>query len=577
MNNYSINKNRVRYIVILLSSFALFSVIFTLCGGFNGISVADETSKAKNEIIETPIFSEESGFYDEPFYLTLEVPEGMQVYYTLDCTDPSEKSILYTAPIYLDEATPHENVFCTITDVSTGFYSDLIDKYNTIDPDPHYAVPDYQVEKCNIVKAVAVTKDHKMSRIITKTYFVGTDASIFDGVNIACVTTDPNNLFDPNYGIYVTGDKFNNTVLENNSHWRLWDANYRQKGKAWERDCCVSLFDRDGGFVYEYQNSTIRIQGGVSRGTVPRSLNLYAETESGDESFFELDLFNSGYKPHSFTLACGGNCLYTKFNDYMISSRCSDLNFSTMEYKPYILFLDGEYWGFYWMAERYDETYFSHYYNVEKDNVLVIKNGEVECGDKIYKSIYSKMIYDISSRDMKLQSNYDYACSVIDIDSFIDYFATMAYISRQDDWPRSNFELWRSIEVNDDKYADGKWRWVMFDCNSLSMRKDIINDNSLQFILENDTVFASLWENNQFKKQFKNRLFEIADSCFDSTDMIDFVDTYNQQMLPILQKSWERFHGKGSNIIDQYCDDMNGYKEFFEKRRTVVESWFTNQ
>jgi hypothetical protein len=322
------------------------------------------------------------------------------------------------------------------------------------------------------------------------------------------------------------------------------------------------------------QQGAIRIHGGVSRGTVPRSLNLYAKDSDGKNKVFEVPLFDSEYLPSAITLASGGNRLWTKFNDYMMSDRCSQLNYSTMKYKPYVLFLDGEYWGFYWLAEKYDETYLSYYYGVDKNNVLLIKNGEVECGEKKYKDLYLEMKNSIIDSNMSNTSDYEYACKLVDIDSFIDYYATMAYIARQEDWPSNNIALWRTLEIEDDFYSDGKWRWMLFDCNSTSMKADIVKDNSLNYIIEKDELFAAFWQNSKFRDKFKNRILEIADECFDSQEMVWYIESYDESMRSILTKSWTRFHGIINNKLEIYQSEMVGYKTFFEERKDVVESWF---
>lgn len=32
-----------------------------------------------------------------------------------------------------------------------------------------------------------------------------------------------------------------------------------------------------------------------------------------------------------------------------------------MRFKPYAMFLNGEYWGVYWITEKYDPAYLAHY------------------------------------------------------------------------------------------------------------------------------------------------------------------------------------------------------------------------
>jgi len=61
--------------------------------------------------VQPPVFSADSGFYSEPFMLTLTAEPGTEIYYTLDSTDPNMNSIKYEGPILIKDATPNENVY----------------------------------------------------------------------------------------------------------------------------------------------------------------------------------------------------------------------------------------------------------------------------------------------------------------------------------------------------------------------------------------------------------------------------------------------------------------------------------
>jgi hypothetical protein len=215
-----------------------------------------------DDYVETPFFYTESGFYDEPFYLEISVPKGTIVYYTLDSTDPDENAVEYKEPIYLENATEHENVYSMYTDVSTGFYTDLIEQYQTIDADPGYVAPNYLIDKCNVVRAIAIDKHGHKSEIRTASYFVGINADSYDGCNIISVVTNPDNLFDYEKGIYVTGKTFDEYLKTgiDNSYWRFWSANYRQRGSSWERSVFITFFNADGKLV-STQQGAIRIHG----------------------------------------------------------------------------------------------------------------------------------------------------------------------------------------------------------------------------------------------------------------------------------------------------------------------------
>lgn len=573
------NKRKAGYAVLLVVSLLAFAVLFWAVDGVKSSNATTEDGKGGSVRVEAPVFSESSGFYASPFYLQIAVPKGTTVYYTLDGADPDENALEYTEPIYLENATAHDNVYAMRTDVSAGFYTDLIEQRHTTDKDPHYAAPDYPIDKCNVVRAVAIDRNGNKSSVTTGSYFVGLSPGQYHHCNIISVVSDPTNFFDYYKGIYVTGSTFDKYVKDEklNSHWRLWTANYKQKGIEWERPASFTFFNENGKLLL-MQNGGIRIQGGISRGMLPRSLNLYAREEYDHSEVFDNELFtqDDAFFPHIVTLASGGNQTITQFNDIMMADRTGGLDFAVMDFEPYVLFIDGEYWGFYRLASKFDEYFIEYKYHVDKDNIAIIKNDELECGTNSSLNHYQQMREFIINNDMRDSANYEKACEYIDLDSFLDYYAVQIYIARQNDWPMANFALWRSVEKRDEAYADGKWRWILFDSNSTSMTAELVNHDTLKFVLENDELFASLWNNEAFRKAFEARILEIADQCFDTAEMDGYIQNYTAEMLPILSESWKRFYGKDNDKQAEYETLMNGYQTFFDNRKAVVVSWFSN-
>ena len=527
-----------------------------------------------------PQISHVSGFYPEDFELILTAPAGQDIYYTLDGSEPGVHAIRYTGPIHISNQSREPNAHSMRTDVSAGFYTDLIQKYETLDGDYGYRSPDYLLDKCTIIRAVSVNWAGIPSKEISMSYFVGIPPETYHGCRILSLVTAPDSLFDAEEGIYVTGNTFDAYLQSEHigQHWRFWDANYRQRGKEWERKAVFHFFDADGTLVLN-KTGGMRIHGGVSRAALPRGLNLYARAEYDHSDFFEADFFGSGFFPHSLTLNSGGNQLITQFNDYMMTERVRERNYATQLFEPYVLFLNGEYWGFYWMSEKYDETYLKYYYDVDESNCVMIKNGSLEVGEDSDYRLYEQMLSFISDHDMTIENNYEKACEMIDIDSFLDYYATMYYIARTEDWPGGNWAIWRSRAHGNSPYADTKWRWMLFDCNSSCMSTypdwDMTDYDTLPEICSYAPIFASLWENSSFRTEFCNRVFEISEECFDAEEMEIFIQQYLMEMEPILEKSWKRFYGSQNEKKTEYTQILTQIQNFFANRRKYVDSWLS--
>lgn len=513
---------------------------------------------------ESPSFSHESGFYQDDFYLEITAGDGLTIHYTLDGSVPDASSPVYTQPLLISDATSKPNVYSAIKDISA--HESVI-------------VPDYNVDKCTIVRAVAISSLGTFSKDSTASYFVGITPEKYNNFNIVSIITNPENMFDYYTGIYVKGHKYDEYLLngDQSKATYYWDCNYNQRGIDWERESYVQFFNGDGQLVLE-KDTGIRIRGATSRAKVQKGFNLYCRPQYDGTEQFGVDLFDNGYIPQSVSLMNGGNEPALQFQDYAMTYLCHSLNLSAALYKPYVTFLNGEFWGFYWLAEKYDQHYFSHYYNVKPDNVVMIKGETVELGEEKDIILYNDMVSFISNNDMSDAVNYEKACQMIDIDSFIDYYASMMYVARSHDWLNYNTALWRTRTSDDNVgFSDGRWRWILFDCNGFTMgiaSPSSFDHNTLAYALEKSPVFRSLWNNKDFRCAFQQRIIYLGDTLFNQQITSNLINSFSEQMYPVMSQSWRRWYGSDNSKSEEFYTKLAIAKEFFEKRNTVVKSWF---
>ena len=519
-------------------------------------------------------FSKEPGYYDTPFYLSILGGKGGTIHYTLDGSEPTVDDPVFDRknPLYIEDATNHPNVYSMRTDTSTGFCTDLIAEYST--SVPNYAVPTYPVDKCTVLRASLFDSSGNRLSSVIGTYFVGfREKKGYQDIYTASIVTSPENLFDDDIGIYITGNTFkkfletdiNREDYLDRAYWWWWPSNYSSKGIDWERASHITLFDSHRNMILS-QECGIRIKGGGSRGQLPRSISSYAREIYDGNNRFNANIFQTEIFPHKIVLFAGGDDNRFKLKDYLVNTMTQDLHFATLDFLPCVTFLNGEYWGVYFLSEDYNIDYIHDHYQVDQDNIIMVKNSVLTEGRNKDQQTYENMLDYINEQDMSVSANYNQACDLIDINSYIDYHAAQIYINRCNDWPSGNFALWRARDNDGSCYGDEKWRWMLFDVNSDSLND--LSADTLSYVLSKDYTFASLYQNEEFRRKFAERLLYIGSETFAPEKCNQFIDQYVQTMKDPLAASNMRFYmDDKSEEFEQYVTDM---RTFFDGRYDVV-------
>ena len=197
----------------------------------------------------------------------------------------------------------------------------------------------------------------------------------------------------------------------------------------------------------------------------------------------------------------------------------------------------------------------------------MIKNGAVEVGNEDDKNLYDVMKYYIESHDMSVAENYRTACELIDIESYIDYFAIESYIARVGDWPKSNYALWRSRNISDKPYEDGKWRWMLFDVNSKSMKDGYYYFDYIEENRKDSKMFDSLCENDEFKRKFSERIMELTNTVFEKELVNQKITEYVQLMDKPMEKHFQRFFGTSNELFHLGIEEI---RYFFNEREPYI-------
>ncbi len=535
----------------------------------------------EGEPLLLPAFSVEGGFYEKAFNLELSAGKGQVIYYTLDGSDPrtSDTAVPYTKEIYVYDNTGKANRLSNISDI-------MLEQY--------YA-PGKPVDKGIILRAALKNADGSFGEVVTNSYFVGKDKSYYAEMQVVSLVTEEDYLFHPDTGFYRVGSGYYEWLnSEDYVHYETGDpqnpTNYNKDGKESEFPASVQVFEQ-GEAVYS-ANVGARLSGNWSRSAAQKSFRLYAREEYGTKkmeyAFFPELMDADGNLIENYkkvTIRNSGNDNQTlHFRDAFFQDLVKDLAPDYMASEPCILFVNGEFWGFYFFREKPDDDYIKSHYGVDKDDVAVLKNGEVESGEDSDLEEFSAFCVWAKSADMSIPENYEKFCEVMDLQSFMDYITVETYINNAD-WVNgyvNNWQIWHTRTVDESiPKADGKWRFIFYDMDyagglyyneNTGYAWDSLNNNradgsEYDFL----AILENLMSNPEFAKLFQENYMRIIDTCF-APDVVDaLLDYYAESYKEVTQDTFRRF-GLGW-AADGYDDSLAHLREFFRERPEYAKKY----
>lgn len=583
-------------------------------------------------------FSKESGFYPEDFQLEIRCEGAKTIYYTLDGSDPlfSTSRQEYKEPITITKQIDQVPLMSQID----PFYFDAahVELNQTKDgfvgtlqaPNPE------DVDQITVVRAVALDQKDSYSETNTASFFLGTMEEHIQGIKESCqaagedlavlsLSINYEDLFDYDTGIYVKGAHYQNELMKKlNFHEKLdaeisraLNANYKQKGRDWEKEIYLELFEanQEGGEQVLAQACGIRVQGNYSRSDLQKGLRLYARSDYGKKNFnyavfgetLRDDQGQIMDKFKTLTLRAGGNTALTaKYNDTYWQTLVKDLACETLTSRPCILYVNGEYWGLYVLQEDYSDDYFEDSHGVNKDHVVLYK-GDAEALSLGYKldigdlpegetneSYYFEDLLNFFQTHKNLEAEEDYLAfaQLVDVESARDYFAAQIWFNNKWDWPGKNWSLWRTIEAEEgNPYADNKWRFCFYDldfggvmgageANANTIKEDNYKPAGM---LDMDTnnpavlIFAYLMTNENFREDYKETLSGLSEGIFEKEYAQQVLTQFRDVYAPLYDQFFLRYPGVGSKeeaISGGYSSYQCIY-DFLEKRADYIQPMLT--
>ncbi len=390
-----------------------------------------------------------------------------------------------------------------------------------------------KLTKTTVIKAITVNDDKRNSSVITNSYIINENHT----VPVMSISLD---LGDFSY-------------LNKNA----WTVGIEVPSRA-------EYFDGDAGFTI---GSGLRLFGGTTRGPAKKSYALKFDKANGSGTL--------NYKVFA-------NRDYTTYEDLVLRTASQDENRAIIRdilgtslvdgvtnayvqaYKTIILYINGNYWGLYYLREKTDENYVSNNFNVATEGTDVLRvDGELKSGTK---EAFNSLTSYLNTHDLSNDSYYEHVTNLIDINSFIDFWVAEVYTTNND---IVNYRYFRNPNLD-----GGKWKFVFYDLdwafyNYEKNYYEFATDPSGMTVNKFSTLLLrSLMKNDNFKKQFVERVSYQLKNVWNKERINTKMDAILKELEPELERNFKRWNLSRTDFLYQ----LGRLKTYIEKREDYMIS-----
>ena len=296
--------------------------------------------------------------------------------------------------------------------------------------------------------------------------------------------------------------------------------NRNLSGRMAERPCHIDYFSAGMNFEFS-EEAGIRIASRSDSLNYP-DFNLYARSQD----LFPYSFFDKGLSYHKLELN------HASSSEYLMCSLLEKDGLCSTSLLPCTVFLNGEFFGEYYLAEPLDEQTLADVHNMEADNITVLKDGQLETGSEYALLEYRNLVQTCAYQGFD-DETFSYFCSVVDIDSLVDYYAVQLFLNNLECTPYQNCFVWR-CETTDsaNPYADGKWHYEVIGLKDAMPSSRSQGDDLwlMARFIERDPIFYPLLQNLTFRDMLSARMHALAFGTFSeeniSAQLADSPDFY---------------------------------------------------
>ncbi len=414
-------------------------------------------------IVEQPKASVASGLFNQPFTLALSCgTPGAAIYYTTNCDVPSlTNAFLYTGPITIAGTSNKAVVPIRAAAFKTGLLPSTVLTRTFIFPDQVVFQPilpagfpatwfsDYP-------SATADTPgDYEMDpQVLTAGTNYQTARQALRQIPTVSLVTSIDTAFAPNTGVYTGRRKQGNQRPVNAEMFMPDGSRMFQVDCGFEIQGGSSPTDASGDWKDKKLSLRLIFKGDF--GTPKLNAKVFEDSPVDEFDTLILDAGLNWWFTH---MTDGDQRNRAKFITDTITSDLMNHSGLVAQHTRYVhLYLDGLYWGLYFLHERMDEAAAASYLGGDKEEWDVLKHtGDTAGLQNGTLTNYTAMMA-AARTGLANNANYEQLKTFLDVPWFIDYMVVNFWVGN-DDWPHHNWYAWRRSRTP----GSLPWRFVSWD------------------------------------------------------------------------------------------------------------------
>lgn len=416
------------------------------------------------------------------------------------------------------------------------------------------------IKNTTTLKYAIFNNDNQIGPTQTTDIFIGLDHDLA----ILSLSTNPENLWDPKTGIYHLN-------------------NFEEKGKKWERGAVLSLYEPNStrGFTKDVK---IRLHGAGSKLLPQKSFRVIF----GEDNILKYELFPGNLVDEFESIIlrnAGGDWSYTHLRDPLMHELIADagLDLDVQDYRPTVMYLNGEYWGIYNIRERQTQHYLAQKFNANVDEFSIYdSNGEVGPTRGQIEKNKDNDQKGLELYNASLEESHK-ACigctSISSVKNFMDWKNFMDYILVQFhfdnyDWPYNNLKTWRYntqiYEPSAPKGLDGRFRWLIFDLDvgfgfddtTVEEMIEVAGDNSYkERLTDNRFPFKGLVKNKNFYTYYLTKYADLLNTSLSTKSVHNKIDAMASVIDSEMPRHIQRWHNPEDwlETVPEFIQDETVY------------------